>query len=419
MLWSYELNPTEENPKIMPGYLFESGIPNQPVDSYHPSRNKLCVETAVNYLGAEIHVVMNYKDANNELLKTKNGKCLYYCVWIISGFDKCQLPDKNADPNLLDEFMNIIHLYTSQGGSLVLFGESDPLFFQANLFLEKHQFPTENGLKKTYLRLCGNHEGKKILKADETGNLSNNQLFNAKEEISYPSNRNIFDFNNPAVQRPNLGFNLTKIYEGETISYANNPDNISPFTKFAVDSEGGISIAIYIGRNGHGDVIVDGGYTKCFLNMEEDGTYLYLRNLASFTSRIECNFNKVIKPKEITYTVKKVEAPIKAYTRNIIIVDSQIKLYDLFDVKCKVKEKYINGDTIFIANSKKYKITIKELEEMNSFIPDLSFNNDIIIEEINKFEQNLYNHIFVLNIGEQKTTSYKLGDLLLIKHKNN
>jgi len=61
------------------------------------------------------------------------------------------LPDKNADPNLLDEFMNIIHLYTSQGGSLVLFGESDPLFFQANLFLENHKFPTEYGLENTYL----------------------------------------------------------------------------------------------------------------------------------------------------------------------------------------------------------------------------------------------------------------------------
>ena len=97
-------------------------------------------------LGAEIYVVLNYKDANNELLKTVNGKCPYYCVWIMSGFDKCMLPDKNADLNLLDEFMNIIHIHSSQGGSLVLFGESDPLFFQANLYLKDHEFPTENGL---------------------------------------------------------------------------------------------------------------------------------------------------------------------------------------------------------------------------------------------------------------------------------
>lgn len=147
MLWTYELNPDEENPRIMPGNLFESGKPNQPVDNhYYLSKNKLCVETAIKYLGAEIHVVTNYKDANYELLKQIKGKCPYYCVWIISGYDKCILPDKNADHNLLDEFMNVIDLYTSQGGSLVLFGESDPLFFQANLFLKKHKFPTKKDL---------------------------------------------------------------------------------------------------------------------------------------------------------------------------------------------------------------------------------------------------------------------------------
>ena len=93
MLWTYKLNPNEENPKIMPGNLFESGIPNQSVGFYHPSINKYCVETAMKDLGAEIYVVTNYKDANYELLKTINGKCPYYCVWIISGFDKlnCQI----------------------------------------------------------------------------------------------------------------------------------------------------------------------------------------------------------------------------------------------------------------------------------------------------------------------------------------
>ena len=423
MLWTFELNPKEENPKIMPGNLFESGIPNQPVDSFHPSKNKLCVETAVNYLGVEIYVVMNYKDANYELLKTVNGKCPYYCVWIISGFDKCILPDKNADPNLLDEFMNIIHLYSSQGGSLVLFGESDPLFFQANLFLEKHEFPIgyNNQKCKTNLRLCGNHKGKKTLFADKTGELIENQLFNAKEDISYPDNDNILEFNNPAVKRPNLGNNLKTIYEGETISYANSDYSIYPFTKFARDSEGGISIAIYMGKNGHGDVIVDGGFTKCFLSMKKDGTFLYLRHLAAFTSRIECNFNKVVKPKKIEYTVNKIYKPIKAFRRKIFIIDSNIKLYNqyVFYLKKHLKKEYVDGDVIFIANSKKYKITLNEFNNMNSFTPDLLFNNNIIIQEINKFEEGLYNEFYIMDIGEQKRQDYKLGDLLIIKHNIN
>ena len=53
MLWTFELNPEEENPKIMPENLFESGKPNQPLDYSPPSKNKLCVETAINYLGAD------------------------------------------------------------------------------------------------------------------------------------------------------------------------------------------------------------------------------------------------------------------------------------------------------------------------------------------------------------------------------
>ena len=51
----------------------------------------------------------------------------------------------------------------------------------------------------------------KNLVPDDSGKLFGKQLFNAKEEISYPNNGNVFDFNNPAVKRPNLGNNLKMI----------------------------------------------------------------------------------------------------------------------------------------------------------------------------------------------------------------
>ena len=397
----------------MPGYLFESGIKNQPVDYLHPARNQYCVETAIKKLGGEIYVVTNYKDANYELLKKVNGRCPYYCVWLMSGWNKSILPDKDADPNLLDEFMNIIHLYSSQGGSLVLFGENDPLYFQANLYLKNHEFPTELGKIKTYLRLHGNHEGKKILLADKTGNLFGNCLFNAKEEICYPNINNSLD---PAIKRPNLGNNLLKIYEGESISYAASYD-IYPFNKFAVDSEGGATILFYMGRNGHGDVIVDGGFTKCFLSMLEEGTFIYLQNLAAFTSRVECNFNKVVRPKNINYTVQNVIEPISTYYRKIIIVDSQQKLYNLYYIYYLVKNEFVNGDLIYMSNTKNYKVTLENLKNMKTFYPDFSFDNDIIIREINSFKKGLYNEIYILDVGEQQTNETKFGDLFLAHHK--
>ena len=364
-------------------------------------------------LGGEIYVVTNYKDANYELLKKINGRCPYYCVWIMSGWDKCILPDKDADPNLLDEFMNTIDLYSSQGGSLVLFGESDPLYFQANLYLQNHKFPTEYGLQKTFVRLQGNHEGKKILLPDKTGNLLENTLFNAKEEISYPNNNNSLD---PAIKRPNLGNNLFKIYEGETISYANSV-NTYPFKKFAVDSEGGITILFYMGRDGHGDVIVDGGFTKCFLNMfDEEGTFIYLKNLAAFTSRIECHFNKVVRPKNINYSIQNVEEPITTYYRKIIFIDSQIKLYDLSLIYNRVKRRFVDGDLIYLLNNKNYKITLKDLKDMKNFIPDFSFDNKKIILEINSFKSKLYNELYIIDVGEQQINEHKFGDLLLVQH---
>ena len=94
------------------------------------------------------------------------------------------------------------------------------------------------------------------------------------------------------------------------------------FTEFAKDSEGGICILFYCGIDGHGDVIVDGGFTKCFLNMEEEGTFQYIQNLAAFTSRTECHFNKVISPKNISFEFKKDYKSNSKFYRSIFVIDS-------------------------------------------------------------------------------------------------
>ena len=53
---------------------------------------------------------------------------------------------------------------------------------------------------------------------------------------------------------------------------------------------------------------------------------------------------------------------------------------------------------------------------MNKFIPDFSFDNNIIINEINSFDKNLYNEIYILDVGEQKENEYKFGDLIMVRH---
>ena len=411
MLWTYELNKKKENPKIMPEFLFESGIINQKVDKKHPLVNQLCVEKAIKNLGGEIYVVMNYEDAIKQLLNSIKGKCPYYSVWLISSTNKCILPDKNSNPNYLNEFMNVLHLFSSKGGSVVLFGESDPLFFQANLFLEQHKFPTNRGLINTNLRLFGNHIGKQILTPDDTGELKKNSKFNSKGEI-YNLQGEINN-NNPVVERPCLGYNLTKIYEGETISYAKDSSDIYPFTKFAVDSEGGATILLYSGLYGHGDIIVDGGFTKCFLNMEEEGTFKYLQNLAAFTARIECNFNKVSRPKNINYSLKKVSKSIKIFYRMIFLIDGQIP-FNFSKIRKDLQSRFYEGDVIYITNSKKYKANLEYINETEEFEPDFSVDNNRILNEINNFEEGLYNRIYIYDVGEQIKNDYKFSDLIYV-----
>ena len=61
--------------------------------------------------------------------------------------------------------------------------------------------------------------------------------------------------------------------------------------------------------------------------MEEEGTFKYLQNLAAFTARIECNFNKVGLPKSIHYKVQEINKPIKTFTRTIFVIDCEISCY--------------------------------------------------------------------------------------------
>ena len=151
----------------------------------------------------------------------------------------------------------------------------------------------------------GNYIGKKYIFSDETGSLENPALFNR--------NKNSYKYNN--IQRQSLSHNLYKIYEGVTVGSVKKgnrrtmeveQNDISPFIPFARDSEGGITILLILANdNGEGDLILDGGFTKLFYNMREDGTFRYIQNIAGFTARPEVHLNnnisqKYYRPNKIT-----------------------------------------------------------------------------------------------------------------------
>ena len=101
----------------------------------HPE-SKFCLKDALDFYGIELTVKCNYKDCI-ELLKTGD----YYACWIINGDGSKYLPDKDANFNLVLQFIDCLIRFWKIGGSLVFWSDSWPLFYQTNLFLQNADFP--------------------------------------------------------------------------------------------------------------------------------------------------------------------------------------------------------------------------------------------------------------------------------------
>ena len=188
--------------------------------------------------------------------------------------------------------------FWQNGGSLVLLGENDPYNFQVNLFLKKLVFP--DGAKLNFT-IGGNHPGGKILKADDSGRLEKKQTFNAKiQEVNYE-------------ERKSLANNLVQIFEGTTFAYTDG--DIRPFIPFSKDSDGGINSLFYNGQDrgdgsGEGDIFIDCGYAKFFLDLNKFGISRYLQNIGGFIGSAERRVNsgcdpKLYKPDGVIFTLNK------------------------------------------------------------------------------------------------------------------
>lgn len=129
MLWSYDLNPSKENPKIIPDNFFISGKMNVYTRNDENGKNKICVESAVNIFGIEIFVVLFYENDIKELNKEIDNKCIFNSVRVICCPQKAIIPNTKSDPNLIGEFMKVIKSFWMNGGS------TSYLYFFLNVFI--------------------------------------------------------------------------------------------------------------------------------------------------------------------------------------------------------------------------------------------------------------------------------------------
>ena len=103
------------------------------------------------------------------------------------------------------------------------------------------------------------------------------------KEIKGESEFGIFNnkrlFNDGKYPMFSLGHNLVKIAEGTTVSFVQEPDKYKPFNIFGYEHEGGINILFYTPpfNKNHGYLVIDGGFTKLFNELE--GAKRYILNI--------------------------------------------------------------------------------------------------------------------------------------------
>jgi len=294
MLWSKTLNP-DENESVHKDYLTKVS-----------PESEACLKDAFDHLGIIIDIVENYRNAIEKITsKNDQGKCPYYAVWIINGPPYEDLPDGTKEAFLFGQFLEVLKLFWEKGGALVFLAEGWKLQYQTNEFLKMLDFDG----KKIEFYLVGDdedkgtkeHVGGKILTGDKTGLLKNKQEFSKKIERY------------SGLQRLRLDHNLFKLFEGDTICYTSTDDyeKLLPFHPFSRDSENGISSLFYLSdEKKRGDIFIDCGFTKLFLNMKkEDTAFRYFQNIASWSARTEIHLMydgidaRDWRPEGIDYTI--------------------------------------------------------------------------------------------------------------------
>ena len=235
-------------------------------------KDKECLKEVLDYYSMEIVIKDNYKECIEEL---KTGEYIEH--WIICSDGSGKLPNK-GNSNLIGQYIKALVNYWSNGGSLVFWNDNEPFTFECNLFLEEAEFPGET--TKTEVRFGGNHEGKRFMKP---GDISI-ELQGKNEYGKFNNNRR---FNDGKHDLFSLGHNLVKIAEGTTISYVQDPKNTEPFYTFGYEHEGGINILFYIPpeKKPHGYLVLEGGFTKLFNELDSEGTKRYILNIAAFATQ--------------------------------------------------------------------------------------------------------------------------------------
>ena len=268
LFWNYSLS-EKESEWVDKKYLLE-----------RYDKEKECLKEVLDFYSMEIVIKEDYEEC---ILELQTGNYIEH--WIICSDGAGKLPN-GGNPNLVGQYIDALIIYWIHGGSIVFWNDNEPFTYECNLFLEHAEFPGE--CTKTKVRFEGNHEGKSNM---QPGDIS----IKIDEKSKFGKFNNNRKFHDGKYEMFSLGHNLVKIAEGTTISYVNNPEDISPFNIFGYEHQGGMNILFYIPPENysHGYLVIDGGFTKLFNELDTDGTKRYILNIAAFTTQFTKRVGKI------------------------------------------------------------------------------------------------------------------------------
>ncbi|OHT01916.1 hypothetical protein TRFO_31156 [Tritrichomonas foetus] len=283
--------------------------------------------------GMEPKIVKNYRDAMKLM---RGGE--FSQVWIICGRNDGKMPDKSDYANLFEEFIRFTIEYWHRGGSLIFWTDNYPLTAECNLFLKKAKFSINGQQQSVNFHIGGDDKGCQTLTPNN---------IKQKKKSSF-DNKSLIEWE--GYEKPHFNFNISRLYEGETIAsaiagpetqdeidnysdlsglkYATESD-ISPFKPFSYSSSGGISSMYYSSpiSSKDGDIIIDCGFSKLFYELNEEGIHRYVNNIAVYNLNLEKKFiimGKEIEPRfvkpesfeNIKIKINKAKSQHRAYIAN-------------------------------------------------------------------------------------------------------
>ena len=162
--------------------------------------------------------------------------------------DACQLwIISNQQPILGNEHVNVICDFFNSGKGVFIWGDNDPFFADANVVMN---------------RLFG---------IGMRGNLPGNKVVHLAKSSG-----------NAGFQSHLISTGIENLYEGVTIATIANGGGLKPFM---LGSDRNLVVAMY-DSNGK-RALIDGGFTKLFVNWDTAGTGRYVKNAAAWLANCE------------------------------------------------------------------------------------------------------------------------------------